>query len=41
MLLRFNDPQEASYIRNTIFMVLLFLSFLGASFYVMVDSLLS
>lgn len=41
MLLGLNDPQEASYIRNTVFMVLLFLSFLGVSFYVMVDSLMS
>jgi hypothetical protein len=41
MILSLNDPHEASYTRNTILMVLLFLTFFGASFYVMIDSLMS
>ncbi len=41
MILSLNDPHEAAYTRNTIFMVLLFLTFFGASFYVMIDSLMS
>ena len=41
MMVALNDPHEASALRNTILLVLLFLTFFGASFYVMVDSLLS
>ena|GEM_PF-2933471 len=34
-----NDGGEASYTRNTILMILIFISFFGASFYVMLESL--
>jgi len=35
------DRQETAYTRKTILMVLLFLTFFGASFYVMIESLFS
>jgi len=35
-----NDGGEASYTRNTILMILIFITFFGASFYVMLESLL-
>ena len=35
------DRQESAYTRKTILMVLLFLTFFGASFYVMIESLFS
>lgn len=41
MMANLKDPHEASFTRNTILLVLLFLGFFGASFYVMIDSLLS
>ena len=41
MITNLKDPHETAYTRNTIVMILLFLAFMGASFYVMVDSLMS
>ena len=35
-----SDHQEVAFMKRTLFMILLIVSFLGASFYVMVSSLL-
>lgn len=39
LLLTLNDKQEAANMRNMIIMIFLFLGFIGAIFYVLIDSL--